>query len=163
MLELMITVFIITVGIGSISGLITYTLSYTSFNSSKLIASYLAQEGIEIVRNIVDTNLIEGETWSEGLQAFCVTGCIVDYNHSYGPTQEDPNPPSFADQYLNIDSSNFYGYSSGPQTKFQRKITIQDILATPEDDLAVIVEVLWQEKGKDYKISAQENLYNWRQ
>ena len=162
LLEMLVAIFVITVGlIGGMSAILQ-TLTLFSFSSSRLTAAYLAQEGIEIVRNIRDTNWLEAGTavndWDEGLTN-CLNGCIVGYNHSYGPDLIDPNLPAFADQFLNIDGNSFYSYSPGDPTKFQRKIIIQK---TDPDRLDVRVEVIWSERGKSYNFSAQENLYNWR-
>lgn len=162
LLETLLTIFVITVGlIGGMTAILR-TLNLSSFSSSNLIATYLAQEGIEIVRNIRDTNWLEARTttnsWDEGLTN-CTAGCIADYKHSYGPNLIDPNLPSFNEQFLNIDANGFYSYSPGIQTTFKRKITIQK----PQPDrLDVKVEVTWIEKGKSYTFSTQENLYNWR-
>lgn len=162
LLELLIAIFVITVGlVGGLSAILQ-ALSLSRFSSSKLTAAYLAQEGIEIVRNIRDTNWLEARTaanaWDEGLTG-CSGGCIADYKHSYGPSLTDPTLPVFAGQYLNVDASGFYSYAAGTPTKFKRKIIIQE---TNPDRLDVTVQISWLDKGKSYTFSAQENLYNWR-
>ena len=161
-MEMLVALFVIIVGLMGGMSAILKTLTLSSFSSSRLTAAYLAQEGIEIVRNVRDTNWLEARTvvndWDEGLTN-CSNGCIVDYDHSYGPDLIDPNLFAFADQFLNIDGNGFYSYSPGNPTKFQRKIIIQK---TGPDRLDVVVQVIWSEKGKSYNFSAQENLYNWR-
>lgn len=158
MLEVIGAIFILTVGIGAAFSLISQTLSTASLAKEKLIASYLVQEGIEIIRNMRDGNFLEGEAWDEGLTN-CSGGCIVDYNHSYGPNQEDPNLPAYSGQYLNIDSNGFYSHSSGIQTNFQRKVTITE----PEaNTLRILSEVFWQEKGRTHSFKAMEELRNWK-
>ncbi len=159
LIEVVIALFLVIVGIGGAFTLIQQVISFISISSSKLTAAYLSQEGIEIVRNVRDTNWLEGGTnpWDEGLTD-CSTGCIVDYNHSYGPNQLDPNLPVYASQYLNIDASGFYSYSSGTPTSFKRRITI----GKPNSDtLEVSVQVQWEERGRTHIITARENLYNW--
>jgi hypothetical protein len=102
--------------------------------------------------------------WDEGL-VNCSTGCIADYNHSYGPNLIDPILPGFTEQSLNIDSNGFYSHNSGSQTKFKRKITItipMSVECPAADCRSIKVDVVWSEKGKSYNFSAQENLYNWR-
>ena len=168
LLEVMVAIFVITVGIAGVMTILQRTMFLTSISSSRLTAAYLAQEGIEIVRNVRDTNWLEaGSTandWDEGLNigSNCPAGCIVDYNHSYDPGDLlDPYLPVFTGQFLRVDSNGFYSYN-GPietQTKFQRKITT----APAADFLNVKVDIFWSEKGKSYTFSAQENLYNWCQ
>lgn len=158
-IELMVTIFIMTVGLAGISNLIQQTTSFVFVSSSKLTASYLAQEGIEIVRNIGDTNLIEREDYAQGLDS--------------GNWEADYTSQSLTDTYdgdnLNIDVNSFYSYSSGTQTKFKRKITItpttEPLPPTSNgwDYLKISVQVSWQEKGKPYEVTAEERLYGWRQ
>ena len=177
-MEAIVAIFVITAGIVGVLGLVTQTIASATLSTQRLTAAYLAQEGIEIIRNIRDTNWIEAETyyfnlWDEGLYEggtsncsgdvdTCNTssGCRVDYNHSYGPSMEDPNLPVYADQYLNIDAAGFYSYSAGTQSKFQRKIVVE---SGGTDILRICVLIKWQEKGKTFNVSAQENLYNWYQ
>lgn len=156
LLEVIIAIFIITVGVVGTISLIVQTLSGTAIASQRLIAAYLAQEGIEIIRNIRDTNWLEGgdNPWNEGLTG-CSNGCIADYKT---PTQLDPPLPAYNGQYLNIDTNGFYSYFGGTPTKFQRKITI----SSETDVLTVKVSVIWREKGKTHSISLEEKLYNWR-
>ncbi|MDP1538648.1 MAG: prepilin-type N-terminal cleavage/methylation domain-containing protein [bacterium] len=161
LVEVLIAMFLLTVGtVGAIHAIVR-VIEATEVSSSQLIASYLAQEGIEIVRNIRDTNWLEARTasnpWDEGLTN-CSGGCIADYKHSYGPNQLDPTLPAYNNQFLNIDTDGFYSYSTGPPTIFQRKITI-----TPDgsDILKVSVTVYWTERGKSYSVTAQEDLYYW--
>lgn len=148
LLEGILAIFIITLGVGGAYALISQTISFGGLSSQKLIATYLAQEGIEIVRNIRDTNWLEGENWKNGLGP-------GDWEGDYNMTQ---NLLPSANRFLNIDGNGFYGYSGGTKTPFKRKIN----LSYPQDDiLKVIVEVEWKERLRTHKVSAQENLYNW--
>lgn len=166
LMEVIVALFFITVGIIGSYALISSTISSTSYASNKFTASYLAQEGIELVRNIRDTNWLQGEghTWNEQLAtAICSgtcdganNGCRVDYN---SVTSADPTLLAYSGQFLNIDGNGFYSYSGSNQTKFKRKVSID---SSTVDILRVCVRVEWQEKGKTYQITAQENLYNWR-
>ena len=67
LIELIVAMFLLTVGtLGSFS-LIQKTIIFSSISSSQLQASYLAQEGIEIIRNIRDTNYLEASVWDDGI------------------------------------------------------------------------------------------------
>jgi hypothetical protein len=73
------------------------------------------------------------------------------------------NPCSFNNlNFLNLESSGFYGYSSGTSTPFKRKISI----SYPEaNKMEVTVKVYWQKKGAGEieEFSITEHLYNWNQ
>lgn len=159
LLEVLIAVFFLTAGIFGAYTVIQQTLINTSVSVSKLTAAYLAQEGIEIVRNIRDTNWLEDRSvstsWDDGLVLpiiDCRAGCEADYN--------DSNLSSYNGNPLYIETiSGMYGYDSGTPTPFTRKITI-----TPNgtDILEVLVNVSWQEGPRTLNVAVQENLYNWK-
>lgn len=162
LLEVVIAVFLIIVGTTAVFVLITRTISIMAVSSSRLVAAYLVQDGIEIIRSIRDTNWIEIKTgsnsglppedWKEGLTA--CSPCEVDYMDT---TFNDPSL-SFTDQPLRIDGNGFYNYTSGTLTKFYRQISINP----GSDILEVTVTVTWEERGKSYSHTAREDLYNWR-
>ncbi len=165
LIEMMIAIFVMVVGIMGVMSLLQRVIFSSSVSSSRLTAAYLAQEGVEIVRNVRDTNWLEARTaansWDEGLTVCGGAGFIADYSHSYGPNQIDPSFPCYSGQYLNIDTNGFYGYSSGAQTKFQRKILITQ--GGSPDVQNVLIEINWTDKGASSSLSVQEDLYNWRQ
>lgn len=147
-IEMILTIFIVTVGLLSVYGVSTQILKDTSISISRLTASYLAQEGIEIVRNIRDNNWIKGNSlWSDGL----ATG---DYEADYINTALQGN----SNRNLRIDNDGRYNYGSGDTSIFKRTISIQNI---DDDTLGVSVLVSWKEKDKENSITVQENLYNW--
>jgi len=161
LIETIIAIFILTTGILAISSLISYFISASSISSQRLIAAYLAQEGIEIVRNLRDTNILSGRSW--------------DYGLSDGNWQADYNDTSlspYAGTFLNLEANGLYGYGPGIPTIFKRKINLQkntffvrsspSLPSFPEEFLKVTVEVSWQERGRSHSLTAQANLYNWQ-
>jgi len=157
LLEVIIAIFVLTTGILAVMSLIYKTVASSSFSSNRLIAAYLAQEGIEIVRNIRDTNWIQiqqkipGKNWNDGLG-------LGTYQADY----DDPSLTSITNpSYLNIETNNgFYGYDNGTQTSFQRTITISNGPIT--DSLEIRVDVSWRERGVTYNFPPViERLYNW--
>jgi len=178
-IELVITIFILSLAVVGIFNAFSIITILTSDSSDRLTATYLAQEGMEIVRNIRDQNWLNidvgvpaGATWLDGLDV-CFNGCRTDYSKN----QLDPWANNETD-YLKIDDGNgFYNLTNGTNTKFKRKI----IITHPEDDsgnpidyiLKVVVEVSWNKKAtilksgleagtcEDNCIKAEETLYNW--
>lgn len=153
LIEVTVAIFLVTVGVGGTFALIQQSISSISISSSRLVASYLAQEGIEIVRNIRDTNWLEQRTaptipWNDGLPA-------GDWAADY---QTNDLTQSYAGNFLNIDGNGFYSYSSGETTNLKRKITI-----TPQgsDILEISVKVEWSERGRNHDVEVINHLYNW--
>jgi Tfp pilus assembly protein PilV len=151
LMEAIVAIFVITAGLVGVLSLVSQTISASTFSKDKLIATYLAQEGIEIVRNIRDTNWINNNSWTNNISF--TSSYQLDYQSFQFP---DPLCSLGPGNYLKYDG-NFYNCSSGNDTKFTRKITITDF----GNYINVLVLVEWQEKGAQHKVEAQENLYNW--
>ena len=66
-MEVILAIFILTVAVFASFSLIQQTVVGVSLNQSKLIAYYLSQEGVENIRNIRDTNWLQGKDWLEGI------------------------------------------------------------------------------------------------
>ena len=149
-IEVIIAILIVTIGVLSVYAAIQQIVSYTHHSASRLTAVHLGEEGIEIVRNIRDTNWLGGVVWNNGLGA---GAWETDYNDI------PPFSPYNDNHYLNLEAaSGFYGYGPGSRTNFKRKITITFV----GDTLEVSVEVRWEYKGNTCgPITVQETLYNW--
>ena len=93
-MEVLVAVLVISIGVAASYIAVQRIFAYSFSASRRLTAAYLAKEGIEIVRNIRDTNWIEGESWDRGLvddggfkgcsslgsQAYF---CEADYNDTF--------------------------------------------------------------------------------
>ncbi|MFH1643260.1 MAG: prepilin-type N-terminal cleavage/methylation domain-containing protein [Patescibacteria group bacterium] len=83
MIEMIIALSVFSIGIIGVFSLISVTASSLDNISNQLIASYLAQEGMEIVRNIRDSNFLkinQGEAinWDDGLLSHTDSGLGAD-------------------------------------------------------------------------------------
>lgn len=175
LIETIAAIFIITVGVFGVSNLIQQVISFTAVSSSRLTATYLAQEGIEIVRNIRDTNWLQSRDpaknspWNDGLadgiwEADYTTQTFdenfpVPTDFEKCNTLDHYNCQPYGGNFLKIDNG-FYKYSSGgTPAPFKRKITVTN---TGLDILEVSVSVSWEERGRNHEVSAKENIYNWK-
>jgi len=149
-LEVIIAILVVTIGVLSVYTAIQQIVSYTHHSASRLTAVHLGEEGIEIVRNIRDTNWLKGIAWNNGLGSGA-------WEADYNTIQQLSD--TYDDDFLNLEAaSGFYGYGPGSRTNFKRKITITPV----GDTLEISVEVRWEYKGNTYgPITVQEILYNW--
>ena len=165
LIETLAALFIIMVGISSFAVLINQTVSYSKTSSYNLMAAYLGKEGIEIARNIRDSNFLKinnsiAVEWDSGLftGVDCHTsGCEGDY------TAQSLTPWTTG-QYLKLNGSSsprFFNYSTGQDTIFKRKITITKLNDGISDYLNVKVDVTWNEKGRPHDLPVQERIYPW--
>ena len=151
LIEIIISVAIIS--LVSVSAMYAIGLNLSSaFNiKNNLIASSIAQEGLEVVRNIRDKDSHAGA-------AFGVSLSNGDYRVEWSSFSLLP----FQDVFLKRDSSGYYSYSSGQDTIFKRKITIGNSLQNgPAIEKVAKVEVSWNEKSGPKAIQAELRLFNW--
>lgn len=169
-IELLIACLIIVVGLLSVVSMILNAFTSTVSLSSNLTASYLAQEGFEVVRRIRDENFNEryfsggsGDWyWAEGIIPEGDEGPISGSVHYESEGLEDK-----ADDNLYIDSDGLFSYNtSGEETNFKRKMIIEEKNYTYQDDvtteyLLVTAEITWNEKGEVKEYKASTKLFNW--
>jgi hypothetical protein len=121
-----------------------------NMNKNGLIASQLAQEGLELVRNKRDSNWLTGADWFNDL--------IGDGTYGLDAFSNIINYSSIDEAVLRINSEGVYNHSDGDDTKFKRLITASN----NSDNISVSCLVQWSERGKDYQYQADTILYNWK-
>jgi len=183
-IELVISIFILSIAIIGAYNAFTTMDILTSSATDRFIAAYLAQEGVEVVRNIRDTNWLNTYDWRCGIadvsgsalpcsvgSVDCTAGCEVNYK-TFGTSSSPLYPWSGTGRYLYLNSNGFYVYESenATLTKFRRKVTVTPIetVAGVYDILKVVVTTYWDEKANilhsgtaEDSITVEEYLYNW--
>ncbi|MDP3043010.1 MAG: prepilin-type N-terminal cleavage/methylation domain-containing protein [bacterium] len=157
-LEVIIAILIISIGMIGVLSLITQNIQVQYIGKNDLIASQLAQEGLELVRNIRDTNwLTAGNDWKTGAGATTNSDIVQDgdYAIDYSGAIIDIN--SIDNAGLNIDAAGFYTHNAGAATAFYRLITVVD----NADYLDVECKVRWKERGRTHDYAVKTLLYNW--
>ena len=159
MVELIISIALLSIGIIGIYNVFSPLIVLNSSTSSKFLATYLGQEGLEIIRNIRDNNFINEVSWSNGL-LICANGCQADYKT--GTAVQTPNNQLkiYNDSnFLKLNSDGFYSYDSGTSAPYKRKI----IITQPSgiDTMKVEVFVFWSYNGTPYTYETEAYLYNW--
>lgn len=150
LLETTVALFIITVAILPILILATISLNASLRIENNIIASNLAQEGIEIIRNIRDNNWINGLPFDE----YLLPGNWRVHWYTIGPgiIPVDSNP-------VLKKNNGIYNYAAGVDTPYRRVITISK---PNSSELVVTSTVTWVEKGINKSISVESHLYDWR-
>lgn len=149
-IEAIVAIFILTVGIIACSILADQVFRSASTAKDRLIAVSLAQEGVEVIRNIRDNSwLAPDPTWKDDLP---IGTWKVSYNSSGVSAYVDG-------EYLKINTEGFYNYESGTDTTFKRKIIITHI---SEFEIKVEVIVYWVTRGTEKNITIVEHFYDWK-
>ena len=151
LIEAMIGISIAVVGLLGILALLSRSVGLNRVVGNQLIANYLAAEGVEISKNIIDTNIIQGNPWNEGLDS---SGKYeADYS-SLGLA------PSQNRKLLFDDISNLYGYSNGVQSRFTRIISVYPM---GSEEIKIDSTVSWTDRGSaKFQISIEDHFFNWR-
>lgn len=155
----------------AVTGVLTTTqqsLKAASVAKENLIATQLAQEAIEFVRNMRDEIAIKiiedggagGIDWlhrgSLNLRSHCVEDGLCKLNIPNGTVGECGGGACGKIQY--DDSTGEYG--SGEDTIFTREVNIKKIETDQEAE--VTVRVYWQAGLATKEVVLQETIYNWR-
>lgn len=78
--EVLLSIFLVSIGLVTIMAVMSQSLRYSYKNQDVIIATDLAQEGIELIRNVRDNNFATGGT---GFAAFSSNRhCRIDWNDS---------------------------------------------------------------------------------
>ena len=162
LIEMLAVIFIVAIGLVGVSQLVVQSLKAQTINRRTIIAYQLAQEGIELVRSIRDTNWRTGVAWNTGLTPGA---------HCMGYNDTDLGPIVHDNCYLFLDRNGWYYHPAAvsiedKQTEFKRLITIQDEsfgFYSPygNDAIRVNVVVEWYEGGTQLRYDASSELYNW--
>jgi len=153
-IEIIIAIFILCIGIIGVYSAFSAVSILTSDSADRLVAAYLSQEGIEIIRNIRDANwlLCFGSLcyWTDHLTD-CAAGCEVDYKnspigvYSSGGTHGLIIQWANNGRYLETDSDGFYRYLTNENpTKFKRKVSI---ILLGNYAMRVVSEVSWDKRA----------------
>ncbi len=152
LIELIVAISLLTMGVAGSFTLMREVTSFASISSSRFVASYLAQEGIEIIRNIRDTNYLYHRAWDDNI------GVGSDFRLDYRSDAFPDTVRCVYGAYLQY-TGNFYICSADSNSKFQRKIIVEK---PASDKIVVSVEVSWSEHGVTYQVFAETELRNWR-
>jgi prepilin-type N-terminal cleavage/methylation domain-containing protein len=154
MLEMIIVIFVFLTGIIGAYSVIQNFYNTAIFSSNRFTAMYLSQEGIEIIKNLRDNNLLTPTDWTANI--LCMGVCKIDYNDV--TLTLDPEPYTFLKRDEN--GEQFYNYDSGLNTIFKRKITT--VTNSSPDSITVSVETEWY-KGdiKQGSVKVEDILYGY--
>ena len=133
LVETLVAISIFTMSILGLMSILTQSISDTGYAKKKMVASYLAQEGIEYLRNQRDTSVLYNATspavgW--GLFKTNINTTLTGY-----PVSSDF--PGFT-RVLNADTVGFGG-----------------------DEVNISSTVSWLQGSGTYSITFSENLFNW--
>ncbi|MEX0689858.1 MAG: hypothetical protein WD471_00090 [Candidatus Paceibacterota bacterium] len=145
----------ISIGVMAVTGVLTMLTSSIGASNDlgqRATGTYLAAEGVEIVKSLIDKNYVNSSAWNAGISSgsfeaeYNSSGLLSNNNRLF---------------YFNP-SSGIYSYddSSGVQTTFRRLIKIHNV---DSYHIRVRSTVSWTERGGETnEIMLEDHFYNWR-
>lgn len=158
-LEIAVSLTIISVGMLGLLALVVQSLQAKDIDKNRIVASQLAQEGLEVVRSTRDYNWLpepDSETgWRDGL----INGgsYTVDYKGVIDDSVNSVSDPG-AELYINEDG--FYDHDDDGESTIFSRIIRADSPNTASTSISCIVE--WEDRGNEFRYVAETVLYNWR-
>lgn len=157
LIEVMMAITMLTVGFLGISSLLSRSLALNRVTANNVTATYLASEGIEIAKNLIDHDVYS----------------VNDSN--WGACFSNPHPPDFEFDYTTIAcnalaayspshyllydaSTHLYGYETGTITNFTRMMRV----VINGDEITVNAVVYWTGlDGAQGNINLEDHFYKW--
>lgn len=151
LIEVMVALFILTVGILSMISIISQVIGTVNETQNKVIAANLAQEGIEIVHNLRANIWLGGGTYNP--QDFDFSGGCVDFDDS-------GNDQGCIDHTLYQDDAGVYSHNvDGTPTKFERFINMEPMSDSDGYPYVQVESVVsWDEENS---ITVESQFYDW--
>jgi prepilin-type N-terminal cleavage/methylation domain-containing protein len=176
LVETLVALSILLVAVSGPISLIGDSLHKMYFARDETLAVNLAQEGIESVRQVRDTNMLSGSPWLTNLSDGAYTadagalvtnrGVIVTGGNDGGSGSLIPCGPTCLPQpvYLDATTGLYRQQGGGARTQFTRVITISSTGLTAAEqafERRVTSDVIWKTGGTTGTVSAQEYIFSW--
>lgn len=148
MIESIVATSLVVIGILGIMSLLARSAHISHFTTHSLQATYLAAEGIEVVKNILDTDVAKGLAWGTHVTtgSYCVsydTSALVSCS-GQGDLAYDP-------------ATGFYSATSS-SSYFRRIVAITG----SGNSFDVSSTVRWYEGGIEKSVTLEDTFENWR-
>jgi hypothetical protein len=171
LVETLIAIFIFSLSVVVVMSVLSTGILSESSTKNKVVATYLAQEGIEYFRNMRDTYVLYDDDKKLGWEKFykklltqgrCDNQEVGCYFHpmvfKYVPITDIEINPCEGECPPLLYSEGVYDYNGGEGPGFIRKMSIVDLAS---EQIKIISEVSWYQQGKKNTVLFSENLSRW--
>jgi type II secretory pathway pseudopilin PulG len=174
LVEALVALSILTVGFVGIVTLLSKSFQLNRTTSNDTQATYLAAEGIEVAKNIIDYDVYNGlahpGSGDWGCSFDLPLNTPTDYELEYDTTVSGctllasvPAAKAQSDHLYFSSSTDFYSYDNFPpavETDFTRDVKIT---AVSNAELDVQSTVTWTDGGLGNTITLEDHFYDWNQ
>ncbi len=169
LLEVLVAISILIITITATFSAAQNGLSSAIEARDQVVAFYLAQEAVELVRNVRDENSLQGVNWLSGITSQasdpCYFGksCVVDGTTKIFSACPSPSNCSNLNQDTNTSSSQYgmYGYDPNwTPTAYNREIRLTQINA---NEIIATIIMTWTRGPFTKVFQVKESILNWQQ
>ncbi|MEO5927908.1 MAG: type II secretion system protein [Patescibacteria group bacterium] len=187
LIELLITVSVVTTGLFAAAALVFSNLQLSDRDADEVVAVNLAREGIELAKELRDSNWLAGDPFDQGLANGSDytatprwTGGAAEATFSFdftASTMDDDN--TVISQIADAASPGFYANGLvGNTTIWRRLMTFHPICDTaggesvlddgedcaggPKIGIRIESHLQWQRKGQVFDRVMYDDVYDWR-
>lgn len=178
LVEIIIAITLLVIGVVAVFGLVFFAINLNRDNVMRVQALELAREGMEIVRNVRDTNWKNNYPFNGGAEIWGV-GLDGTKTIAVSPTFSDQSPfdlqavtkgdkASYRLNTIEESGVTLFTHGQGKESPFYRYVELSPVssqlapAATDSEVMKVTVTVLWNDSGKEKKVEITEVLTNWR-
>ncbi len=157
--ETLVALSILLVGITAVMSVSQLGLGSISIVRNRIIGMYLAQEAMDGVKNIKDSNLLSGASWLTGLNS-CSTGNPCGYDIENVSTGKAALV-SFSNLSVKIDNDGLYHQmtaSGVSNTGFIREVTVKETIPDKE---ALVKVLITMPNGRFEPFEVSEYIYKF--
>lgn len=162
LLEMLFAVIIFSFALVSLMTIAGKGVVATASARDQLTAEFLAEESLEVARNIRDSNYVNSSpSWTDGLSE-CIDGptCDVDYISGGKPVLTVCPSNDCRGRVLFNNSGQFRPEPVGVATTFWREFKITSI--TADKELLLESTVHWKQKTINRSMTVRTRIANWQ-
>lgn len=177
LLEAIFAIGVMTIVVASVLALVNASISGQKESESQIIANNLAREGIEVARNIRDSNWLAGANWDNGLVSSdpAQNRAIAEFSSAGNSWQLTFGCDN---KQLYISADGIYTHAdTGTKSVYSRCLTltsicqtaagtdvIKDFCAEGENKIGLKINstVDYQDSGQQRSVSLEDLLYAWK-
>lgn len=161
LIESIVAIFILLIAIVMPMAVVARALFAANYAQDQITAVYLAQEGVELVRNTRDNNVLSGSAlWDQGDLSNCygASGCYVDAVHSSNMVNVCSGTCPYVQEGVGGGISWYGNNSDWGNTKYIRTIKLSKI---SDYEIKVNSTVTWATRAAPRTVLVEDVITNW--
>ena len=163
LIEALIALSVITLGFLGILALLAKSFFYNRTISDQLTATYLAAEGVEVAKNLIDHGVVSGAAWNS---------CFAPYENSAGVAQLALDYTSTDCGSLNLYAAGAVLQFDGTTNRYSYHITAgsaatgfsRDVIVRSAGDQITVNSVVTWNTGPitSQSVNLEDHFYKWK-